>query len=291
MALGANGSSEAWQRVPRRLVNIGLPLASLVLVLIFVLVLFPYGRFRDVAVARLAKATGASVSLDDLDGGVSIGGPSLLATNLLLRWPDRGELLIERAQARPAWSFSWLRGNPALHLKLKGPAGSAAGTVRNDPGLRFAGRIRGVELSLLPLEHLADPLPILGRLDAEINLRTGPNGPIGSIHFESWDGSIALPQIPFGIPFQEARGDLERSESGLIDVREFELGGPILSATAQGSIAASRRSAEGALDLKGELVVADPALQDMVRPYGLRFDPEGTARFHISGTVSRPVLR
>jgi hypothetical protein len=37
--------------------------------------------------------------------------------------------------------------------------------------------------------------------------------------------------------------------------------------------------------------LADPALQDMVRPYGLRFDPEGTARFHISGTVSRPVLK
>jgi type II secretion system protein N len=291
MALGANGSREAWQQLPRGLVNIGLPLASLVLVLIFLLILFPYGRFREVAVARLAEATGASVSLDDLDGGLSIGGPSLLATNLLLRWPDRRELLFERARVRLAWSFSWLRGRPALHLELTGPAGSAAGTVWQSPGLAFAGQVRGVELSMLPLDHLADPLPILGRLDAEINLRTGPNGPIGSIHFESWDGSIALPQIPFGIPFQEARGALERSESGSIDVREFELSGPMLSATARGSIAASRRSAEGALDLKGELVLADPALQDMVRPYGLRFDPEGTARFHISGTVSRPVLK
>jgi hypothetical protein len=65
----------------------------------------------------------------------------------------------------------------------------------------------------------------------------------------------------------------------------------MLSATAQGSIAAGRRPEEGALDLEGELVVPDPAVRDMVQPYGLRFDAEGTAHFQISGTPSRPVLR
>ncbi len=93
MALRANGSREARQQAaapPRR--RSGSRWRSLALVLIFLLILFPYGRFRDVAVARLAEATGASVSMDDLDGGLSIGGPSLLATNLLLRWPDGREL-------------------------------------------------------------------------------------------------------------------------------------------------------------------------------------------------------
>ena len=155
MALGAESPRKGRPRVSRRLRSIGIPLACLVLVLVFLLVLFPYGRFRDVAVSRLAEATGASVSLDDLGGGLSIGGPALVATNLRFRWPDGGELLLERARVRPAWSFSWLRGQPALHLKLKGPAGRAAGTVRNGPDLGFAGRVRGVELSLLPLEHLA----------------------------------------------------------------------------------------------------------------------------------------
>lgn len=290
MVLGANSSGEAPQQLPRRLVRIGLPLASLALVLIFLLILFPYGRFRDIAVARLAQATGASVSLDDLDGGISVGGPSLSATNLLLRWPDRRELLLERARVRPAWSFSWLRGEPALHLEVEGPAGRAVGTVWQIPDLAFAGRLRGVELSLLPLDPLDDPLPLLGRLDAEIDLRAGPNGPTGSIRFESWDGSIALPQIPFGIPFQEVRGEVERAESGLIEVREFELSGPMLSATAQGSIAASHRPEESVLDLEGELVVVDPAVRQMVQPYGIRFDPDGAARFRISGTLSRPVL-
>jgi type II secretion system protein N len=291
MALGVESPRKGRPRVSRRLLSIGIPLACLVLVLVFLLVLFPYGRFRDVAVSRLAEATGASVSLDDLGGGLSIGGPALVATNLRFRWPDGAELLLERARVRPAWSFSWLRGEPALHLKMNGPAGSAAGTVQQNPGLAFKGRVRGVELALLPLDRLVDPLPILGRLDAEIDLRTGPTGPTGSIRFQSTDGSIALPQLPFGIPFQEARGALERSESGFINIREFELDGPMLSGTAQGSITTSRRSQEGTLDLEGELVVPDPAVRDMIRPYGLQFDAQGAARFQLSGTTSRPVLR
>jgi len=291
MTLGANGSAEAPRRLPRRLVSIGLPLASLALVLLFLLIVFPYGRFREIAVARLALATGASVSMDDLDGGPSLGGPSLSAKNLLLRWPDRGELLLERVRVRPAWSFSWLRGEPALHLKMRGPAGSASGTVWQKPDLAFAGRVRGVQLSLLPLRHLADPLPILGRLDAEIDLRRDPGGLIGSTRFECQDGSIALPQLPFAIPFQRARGEVDRAESGIIEVRAFELAGPMLSLTAQGSIAPSPRLEQGALDLEGELAVPDPAMQQMVQPFGIRFDPAGTARIRVSGTLSRPVLR
>jgi type II secretion system protein N len=289
--MSSNGAGEAPQRLPRRLTVIGVPLLSLALVLAFLLVLFPYHRFREAVVAGLAEATGASVSLDELDGGLSIGGPSVSATDLQLRWPDGRELLLERARVRPAWSFSWLRGEPALHLDVSGPAGSAVGTVRQTPALAFAGRVRGVELSRLPLERSAEPLPIMGRLDADIDFRQGPRGPTGAIRFEAWEGSLALPQVPFGIPFEEARGEVERSESGAIDVRDFELDGPMVSANARGSIAASPRPGAGALDLEGQLVVADPAVRDMVEPLGIRFDSNGVAQLHISGTVARPILR
>jgi type II secretion system protein N len=286
MTLGVGGSGE----LPRRLLTIGLPLASLALVLLFLLMLFPYGRFREIAVARLVRATGASVSLEELDGGPSVGGPSLSATNLLLRWPGRGELLLERAQLRPAWSLSWLRGEPALHLKLRGPAGRAVGTVWQNPALAFAGQLRGVDLSLLPLAQAAEPLPILGHFDAEIDLRTGPTGPIGSIRFDGRDGSIALPRLPIAIPFQEARGEVGRTESGFIELREIEVSGPMLSATVRGNIRPSRRPEEGELDLEGELVVTDPAVRQMIRPYGLRFDQAGAAHIRLTGTASRPVL-
>ena len=291
MALGVSGSIQAPRRLPRGLVTIALPLASLALVVIFVLILFPYGRFRDIAIAELAQATGASVSLDDLEGGISVGGPCLVATNLLLRWPDRQELLLERARMRPAWSLSWLWGEPAFHLDLTGPAGSIAGTVWRVPGLAFAGRARGIQLSLLPLDHLADPLPVLGRLHAEIDLRTGPNGPTGEIRFESWDGSVALPQLPFAFPFEEAHGELERSESGAVTVREFELTGPMFEVDAEGTVAASRRLEQAALDLEVDLVVVDPAFREIVQPFGIRLDPQGAGQFRVTGTVSRPVLR
>ena len=290
MALARSDPGEAPRELPGRLVRVALPLAALLLVAIFVLILFPYGRFREIAVARLGQATGASVSLEELSGGLSIGGPCLTATKLSLRWPDRRELLLERAEIRPAWSFSWVRGEPALHLEVTGPAGSATGTLWPGASLAFAGDARGIELALLPLDRLADPPPVLGRVDAEIDLRQGSTGPIGSIRFVSWDGSVALPDLPFGIPFQEARGEIRRSDSGAITVRGFELSGPMLSASLEGTIAPSGRREEGALDLQGELLAADPALRSMIQPYGLRFGPDGAARFRVSGTASRPVL-
>jgi type II secretion system protein N len=287
----ASALDETPRRLPRGLVTVVLPVASLALVGIFLLALFPYERFRDLVVARLSQATGAAVSLEHLEGGLSVGGPSLTATSLLLRWPDRRELLLERARVRPAWSLSWLRGEPALHLDTTGPAGSINGNVWPSSGPAFAGQVRGIQLSLLPLDHLVNPLPVLGRLDARIDVRAGPAGPTGEIRFEAWDGSIALPSVPFDVPYQEAHGDIERSESGAFVVRELELTGPMISASAQGSIAANRRPEEGAVDLEVDLAVVDPALQSMVRSYGIRLDADGAARFRVSGTVSRPVLR
>jgi type II secretion system protein N len=291
MARGTSGPGEAPRKLPGRLVSVALPLASLLLVAIFVLILFPYARFREIAVARLAQSTGASVSLDELAGGLSIGCARVTANRLSLRWPDRRELLLERAEIRPAWSLSWMRGEPALHLDLTGPVGSATGTLWPGASLAFAGQLRGIDLALLPLDLLADPPPVLGRVDAEIDLRQGSTGPIGSIRFVSSDGSIALPDLPFGIPFQQARGELRRSDSGAITVRGFELSGPMLAASLEGTIAPSGRRDEGALDLQGELTAADPALRSMIQPYGFRFDSTGAARFRVSGTVSRPVLR
>jgi type II secretion system protein N len=289
--MGPSASDETPPRLPRRLVAVVLPLALLVLVGIFLLALFPYGRFHELVVARLSQATGARVSLEHLEGGLSIGGPSLTATSLLLRWPDRRALLLERTSVRPAWSLSWLRGEPALHLEATGPAGSIDGSVWPSSEPAFAGQVRGIQLSLLPLDHLANPLPVLGRLDALIDLRTGPAGSIGEIRFEAREGSIALPSLPFDVPYQEAHGDVERSESGAFVVRELELTGPMLSASATGSIAANRRPEEGALDLEVDLVVVDPTLRSMVQSYGLQLDADGAARLQVSGTVSRPILR
>jgi type II secretion system protein N len=287
----ADGSGEAQHLPPRGVLTVALPLASLLLVVIFALILFPYGRFAHILTARIAQASGASVSLDALEGGISVGGPSLLATGLLLRWPDGQELLLERARMRPAWSFSWLRGEPAVYLDAKGPAGTLAGTVWPGLGPAFAGRARDIQLSLLPLAHLADPLPVLGTVDAEIDLRSGPNGPAGEIRFEAREGALALPQLPLGIPFEGAQGELERSESGAVTVRKFELSGPMLSAAAEGSIGPSRRPEDGVLDLEMDLTVADPGLRAMIQPYGVRFDPEGTARVRVSGTVASPFLQ
>jgi type II secretion system protein N len=291
VAVGAQGPGDELRPLPRGLIRIGLPLAALVLVLCFVLVLFPYGRFREIVVAQLSQATGARVSLEELTGGFSVGGPALRATNLQLRWPDRRELVLEQAHLRPAWSLSWLRGRPAVHLDLRGSAGRIVGTAWPGDAFAFAGSAQGVALAELPVDLGEGPVPIEGRLDAEIDVQSGPNGPEGKLRLESADGSIALPQLPFAIPYESLRGTLVREASGTLQVRALELSGPMLSLRVAGSIDASGRLEQSALNLEVDLQMVDPALHEMVRPYGVRLDPSGAASLRISGTFARPVLR
>jgi type II secretion system protein N len=196
---------------------------------------------------------------------------------------------MERARLRPAWSLSWLRGEPALYLNAEGPAGRVAGTVWPGAEPAFAGRLRDVDLSMLPLEDLGSP--VMGRLDAELDIRAAAGGPIGEIRFEARDGSISLPQIPFGIPYQNAQGVAERGKSGSIVVHELELEGPMLSIDAQGNVATNRRPGGSSLDLEVKLLAHEPALREMLRPYGVRFDENGSARMHLSGPLSRPRIQ
>ena len=104
------------------------------LVAIFTVLLFPYERFADIAVARISQATGASVSMGDLGGGIGIGGPSLRATDLLLRWPDGQELELEQARIRPAWirteSRPWIRPRRLTMLAKPAKATATSATVR-----------------------------------------------------------------------------------------------------------------------------------------------------------------
>lgn len=291
MAIGAHGPGDVTRPLPPGLIRIGLPLAALVLVVLFVLALFPYDRFREVVVAELARATGARVSMDAMSGGFSIGGPALRATNLRLRWPDRRELLLDGVRLRPAWSLSWLRGRPAVHLDLRSGAGRLVGTAWPGAEPAFAGRAEDVALGELPLQLVDGPVPIEGRIDAEIDLSSGPNGPVGELRFESEQGSIALPQLPFAIPYETLQGVLEREPTGTLQVRSLALNGPMLSLQVAGSVAAGRRPEDSALDLTGDLQRVDPALHDVVRAFGIRLDSSGATALRISGTLGRPVLR
>ena len=70
-----------------------------------------------------------------------------------------------------------------------------------------------------------------------------------------------------------------------------EVEGPMLSIDAEGNVATSRRPGGSTLDLEVELLASEPALRDLLRPYGVRTDESGNARMRLTGPLSRPQVQ
>jgi type II secretion system protein N len=270
--------------------RIGLALACAFLVAVFSLVLFPWERFGARLAQQLSDATGAEVALAGLEGGLSLGGPALHARDVRLRWPDGAQLELRSAGVRPAWSLSWLRGQPAVHVDLDGPAGRIAGTVW--PGLdAFDGSVQGLDPAALPARFFGgDFPPLTGRVDATGSVSAADGVLIGRLVLDARDGALVLPESPVAIPFDRLEGELSREPSGAATLHRIDLEGPLVSLEGRGSLAAASALEQAAVDLELNVRRLDPALGPALSALGL---PASAARggvLRISGTLGAPEL-
>ncbi len=292
MVAGAVSPSARGGRLARGALALVLPVGCVALIVLFAVALFPYDRFRDAAESQLGALAGAEVRIAELSGGLSVAGIALKARDATLRWPDGTALQIERARVRPAWSLSWLRGNPALALDVHSSLGRVKGTWWPGASGGFTGRASGVELAQLPPVLLGGPSPFEGRADAEIQLRLEGGAPRGSVAIEAGEGSLAGANIPMAIPYERLVGEAHLGDGGAIELRDVALEGPMVAATAGGTIGAAPSLALAPLDLDLELEVVDPNLRPVVaRGFGVRVDGDGLARLRITGSPTRPVVR
>ena len=259
-----------------------------VLILVFVFVLFPYERIQGSLTGQLEAATGARVVVGELRGGLGLLGPGLSARQLRASWPDGTVFAIESGWVRPAWSFSWLRGRPAVHLDLRGLPGEVRGTLWPGAEVGFEGRVEALPLEALPLENLAGALPLTGLLSAALDLERGAAGLSGDVDFEARDGSVSMDELPFDLPYERLEGELVFDDPTRIEVRNLSLAGPMLTLEAEGSVGRSPQPAMASLDLQVDLQVVDPNLRPVVASQGLALDGEGRASLAVGGTVGRP---
>jgi type II secretion system protein N len=259
----------------------------------FFAVRFPYDRFRDLVATQLAALTGAQVELGEVSGGLGVAGLTLRAAPLALRWPAGGEVQLERAALRPAWSLSWLRGRPALHLDLQSTAGRISGTVWPGPPFAVSGRVRDFALESLPSEVLdaAQGFALTGRLDAQADLSTADGALDGELELDVRDGAASAPGSPISIPFERLTAALALGQDGAVRVQSAALEGPMLAGSAEGQLGPAPDPRQAPLDLKVDLRVADPSLRGMLAPLGVRLDPEGKASLKLRGTLGAPLLR
>lgn len=90
-----------------------------VLTLLLTLARFPFERVEPALRGLIAQATGARVTMDSLALRPSLGLVAVRAGTVELAWPGGTSVQAEQITLRPAWSTSWLRGQPAVHLSAR----------------------------------------------------------------------------------------------------------------------------------------------------------------------------
>ena len=271
----------------RRAIAIGV--ACTFLTLFFFVVRFPYDVFRASLVGQLAAATGAKLEIGSLRGGLTLGGPALVAEPVTMSWPGGTSVDLTTVGLRPAWSPSWLRGQPALHVDLEAPAGRVVGTLWPGDPLAFRGSVKELVLEQLPsaLLESAQGVALTGVLDADLDLALPAGAPEGEIEIDLANGAFSAPGLPVSIPFERLEAELVLGE-GALKIGAASLEGPMVAGTAQGKVALT---SDPTLDVQIDLRIPDPNLRQMVGPAGIRLDAQGNAKLNLRGTLSNPILR
>jgi hypothetical protein len=142
---------EAERAVPKWLAIALYPVGVLLLTLFFIYLGFPY----DLLVARYARplesATAMRVRIGAVEPHVSLLGPGIEVLDVQASRPGERLISVDRVFVRPAWSFSWLTGSPALYLDLASGIGAGSGTITLGSSGAWEGEVSDVQIEALPL--------------------------------------------------------------------------------------------------------------------------------------------
>jgi type II secretion system protein N len=262
--------------------------AAFLLTGFFVVLGFPYDRLTPRLEAALASATGAQVSVGRFGVGFTWLAPQLRAWDVDVRWPGGRQLRLDRLRVHPAWSPAWLRGSPALVLALRSPAGELDGTLVAGGAPAFDGTLRRVDLAQLPIAEWAAGASVEGRADAELDVAIGAEGADGSAIIRVAQGSLALPLLPIGVPFDSLDADLVLGGEALVQIDALELAGPLIGVSAKGRVGKAATAMLAPLAIDASLEVRDPSVATLLRGQGVALGPDGKAQIAIGGTLSAP---
>lgn len=274
-------------RVPKSLLGLGVPVAGILLTGFFLYRGFPYERLGERA-AAYGRQAGFEVTFQDIAPRLSIAGPGLEATGVRVAGRSAAPWPVDRALVRPAWSLSWLKGQPAVFSEVETPMGAATGTVTLGGDTAWNGDLAAVDLARLPLGEAAGMLR--GTADARLDLTFTESGPVGPVEFEAVDGSLTLPEVAMPVPYEKLTGQLLLGDGNYAQIESLLLEGPLLTASITGTV--GRAPTLGAAPLRLEAKIsAQPALVPALKSLGLRVSRDGKATIRVAGTVSRPQYR
>jgi type II secretion system protein N len=274
--------------LPRPLRIAAVALAGLVLFAGFVYLGFPYDRLGAVLAHRIERATGVGLDIGGVAASPHWLGPGIAVSDVRARLDGRVQD-VSRLHVRPAWSLSWLLARPALALDAVSPTGSLRGVLTLGPQASFTGELRELDLGALGLEQLASGLSVDGSADLVLSLSFGESGAEGPVSLVARQGTLEHPSLPLAIPYEEIQGEFVLGGENALRIDSLSIDSSLGQGAIDGSVGRAR--ANGApLDLQVEIAAA-PAVQSVLRAQGIQLAANGTTRFHLAGTTTRPSVR
>ncbi len=283
--VNASNASRPSAGLPRA---IAIPLAALLL-LLFLVLLFPWDSLGRRIAWEISRVSGARVDVPNLAPAFTARGPVLRARGVTIEHPAVDRVLLRELEIAPRFSTSWLGGDPTLRVWAQTGLGDVDGVLRLGGEPAYRGRVSEVEIDRLPLRLDATGVRLSGRIEADADVALDPNGTLqGRVDFESPNLTIQSTQLPLAIPFTGARGGIEILESGATRIDSVVLEGEVVEGELSGEIGLVHRSQSPPLDMTGHLVIHDRTLRQLAPGAGLLLSPDGEADIRVSGTIDAP---
>ncbi len=279
----------AGEALPRPLIAIGVPCAGVLLVAFFLIRGFPYDKLGELIANQIEQSHGIHLALGDVGPALQLAGLALEGTQLRVTFPDRSPQQIDRALIRPAWSLSWLAGEPTFHVEMESPSGNLDGTLHWNGAASWVGSIRNARPDLPPI---ADWLPtggFEGTLEATLDVSMGETGLEGLVEFEIRDGSITMPGFSGPLPFESLTGAASFGGDAYATLTSLRFEGPLASGSGSGKIGRAEPLDQAPIGFEFQLEIK-PELARAVQG-GVKINPGGDALAKISGTVAEPKIR
>ncbi len=276
--------------IPRPLLCVGAPILGLILVLFFVFLGFPYSDLIPVASREIGRTTGSQVDIGDVQPQITLGGPGFTFHDIRLVGFARDPIDLDYLAVRPAWSTSWLGGEPTFAVALAGPMAEAEGDLLLGENAGFTGQVRIPDLARLPLPA-GSPISLTGDLRADADLALAAGLPRGHLDFEASSGSATHPSLPMPLEFESLSGRIELGGQSWLELREIRLEGPIFSASADGSIGRGADGRPTTVDIGVELEPTNLPFRLLLSGLGLSPNDQGQIAFNLGGTLQNPILR
>jgi len=283
--------SEAAAPAPRRptIPNaVGIPLV-VVLVLIFVLILFPWDSLARRVAWEMSRASGGRVTIQDLSPAWTARGPVLRARDVLIEHPAVDRLALRELEIAPRFSTSWLSGEPRLRIFVATDLGIVDGVLSLGERSAFEGDAREVVLERLPLRLDSTGVRLQGRADASTDITFDRDGTLrGRVAFPSPSLVFESDTLPMPIPFSRADGVVVIRDDGATQIESLELDGDVVAGNVTGEIGLGHRGDAPPIDLQVQLRIVDATLQRLAPSAGMPVGPDGDLSVRVRGRVDAP---